>query len=161
MPHLVILYTGQLDAEVNMTPLCRQLADAMLTVQDEAGQQVFPTGGTRVLAYPAAHYAVADGGAAGRAAAASVPSTVTSTDPGNDPSTDPGDYAFVYLNLRMGRGRTEATQQRAGQALLSVVQAFFAPVMARRHIGITLQIDVGAEVFDAKHSNLHPLFNKA
>jgi 5-carboxymethyl-2-hydroxymuconate isomerase len=161
MPHLVILYTGQLDAEVNMTPLCRQLADAMLTVQDEAGQQVFPTGGTRVLAYPAAHYAVADGGAAGRAAAASVPSTVTSTDPGNDPSTDPGDYAFVYLNLRMGRGRTEATQQRAGQALLSVVQAFFAPVMARRHIGITLQIDVGAEVFDAKHSNLHPLFKKA
>jgi len=165
MPHLVILYTGQLDAEVNMTPLCRQLADAMLTVQDEAGQQVFPTGGTRVLAYPAAHYAVADGGAAGRAAAASVPSTVTSTDPGTVPSTvpstDPGDYAFVYLNLRMGRGRTEATQQRAGQALLSVVQSFFAPVMVRRHIGITLQIDVGAEVFDAKHSNLHPLFNKA
>lgn len=157
MPHLVILYTGQLDAEVSMTLLCRQLADAMLTVQDEAGQQVFPTGGTRVLAYPAAHYAVADGGAAGRAAAASIPSTVTSTDPGKDP----GDYAFVYLNLRMGRGRTEATQQRAGQVLLSVVQAFFAPVMARRHIGITLQIDVGAEVFDAKHSNLHPLFNKA
>ena len=157
MPHLVILYTGQLDAEASMTLLCRQLADAMLTVQDEAGQQVFPTGGTRVLAYPAAHYAVADGGAAGRAAAASIPSTVTSTDPGKDP----GDYAFVYLNLRMGRGRTEATQQRAGQVLLSVVQAFFAPVMARRHIGITLQIDVGAEVFDAKHSNLHPLFNKA
>jgi 5-carboxymethyl-2-hydroxymuconate isomerase len=32
--------------------------------------------------------------------------------------------------------------------------------MAQRHIGITLQIDVGPEVFDAKHSNLHPLFNK-
>ena len=61
----------------------------------------------------------------------------------------------------MGRGRTEATQQRAGQALQSVVQAVFAPTMAQRHIGITLQIDVGAEVFDAKHSNLHPLFNKA
>lgn len=165
MPHLVILYTGQLDAEVSMTLLCRQLADAMFTVQDEAGHQVFPTGGTRVLAYPAAHYAVADGGAAGRAAVASVPSTVTSTvtstDHGKDPGADPGDYAFVYLNLRMGRGRTEATQQRAGQVLLSVVQVFFAPVMARRHIGITLQIDVGAEVFDAKHSNLHPLFNKA
>ena len=67
MPHLVILYTGQLDAEVRMTALCRELADAMLSVQDEAGQQVFPTGGTRVLAYPAPHYAVADGGAAGRA----------------------------------------------------------------------------------------------
>ena len=142
MPHLVILYTGQLDHEVNMTTLCRQLADAMLSVKDEAGQQVFPTGGTRVLAYPAAHHAVADGGAAGRAAGGS------------------GDYAFVYLNLRMGRGRSEATQQRAGESLLAVAKTFFAPVMAQRHIGITLQIDVGPEVFDAKHSNLHPLFNK-
>jgi 5-carboxymethyl-2-hydroxymuconate isomerase len=143
MPHLVILYTGQLDHEVNMTTLCRQLADAMLSVKDEAGQQVFPTGGTRVLAYPAAHHAVADGGAAGRAAGGS------------------GDYAFVYLNLRMGRGRSEATQQRAGESLLAVAKTFFASVMAQRHIGITLQIDVGPEVFDAKHSNLHPLFNKA
>jgi 5-carboxymethyl-2-hydroxymuconate isomerase len=32
--------------------------------------------------------------------------------------------------------------------------------MASMHLGVTLQIDVGAEVFDAKHSNLHPLFNK-
>lgn len=143
MPHLVILYTGQLDHEVNMTTLCRQLADAMLSVKDEAGQQVFPTGGTRVLAYPAAHHAVADGGAAGRAAGGS------------------GDYAFVYLNLRMGRGRSEATQERAGESLLAVAKTFFAPVMAQRHIGITLQIDVGPEVFDAKQSNLHPLFNKA
>ncbi len=140
MPHLVILYTGQLDAEVQMTTLCRQLADAMLTVKAEDGQQVFPTGGVRVLAYPAPHYAVADGGEAGRAAGGT------------------GDYAFVYLNVRMGRGRSEATQQRAGQTLVEVAKTFFAPVMAQRHIGITLQIDVGPEVFDAKHSNIHPLF---
>ena len=142
MPHLVILYTGQLDAELNMTALCRQMADTMLTVQDENGKQVFPTGGTRVLAYPAPHYAVADGGAAGLAAGGT------------------GDYAFVYLNVRMGRGRSPATQQRAGQTLSDVAQAFFAPLMAQRHIGITLQIDEGHEVFDARHSNLHPLFNK-
>ena len=142
MPHLVILYTGQLDAEVSMGTLCQQMAQAMLTVKDDEGKQVFPTGGTRVLAYPAPHYAVADGGAASKAAG------------GN------GDYAFVYLNLRMGRGRSEAIQQRAGQTLLEVAKTFFAPVMAKRHIGVTLQIDVGAEVFDAKHSNLHPLFNK-
>ncbi len=143
MPHLVILYTGQLDQAVNMTSLCRQLADAMLTVKDEAGKQVFPTGGTRVLAYPAPHYAVADGGAAGIAA-------------GGD-----GDYAFAYLNVRMGRGRSETTQQRAGETLLAVAQAFFAPLMDKQHVGVTLQIDVGQEVFDAKHSSLHPLFNKA
>ena len=151
MPHLVILYTGQLDQEVNMTSLCRQLADAMLTVKDESGKQVFPTGGTRVLAYPAAHYAVADGGNAGVAAGAAA--GVTSG--GN------GDYAFAYLNLRMGRGRTEATQKLAGETLLAVAKAFFAPLMATKHMGVTLQIDVGQEVFDAKHSTLHPLFNKA
>lgn len=143
MPHLVILYTGQLDQAVNMSSLCRQLADAMLTVKDESGKQVFPTGGTRVLAYPAPHYAVADGGAAGIAAG------------GN------GDYAFAYLNLRMGRGRSEVTQKLAGDTLLAVVKAFFAPLMTTQHIGVTLQIDVGQEVFDAKHSSLHPLFNKA
>ena len=31
MPQIIIHYTGQLDAEVNMTTLCRQMADAMLT----------------------------------------------------------------------------------------------------------------------------------
>ena len=126
-----------------MKSLCRQLANAMLTVKDESGKQVFPTGGTRVLAYPAPHYAVADGGDAGKAA-------------GGD-----GDYAFVYLNLRMGRGRSEATQQLAGDTLVQVAKEFFAPLLASQHVGVTFQIDVGQEVFDAKHSSLHPLFNKA
>jgi 5-carboxymethyl-2-hydroxymuconate isomerase len=134
MPHLVILYTPNLDAETDMAALCRTLADTMLTVKDEAGKPVFPTGGVRVLAYPAAHSAVADG---------------------------QGDYAFAYLNLRMGRGRSAAVQQQAGQALSAAALAHFAPVLAQRAVGITLQIDEGPEVFDAKHSTLHPLFNKA
>ena len=37
---------------------------------------------------------------------------------------------------------------------------YFAELFAKRHIGITLQVDVGAEVFDSKHSNIHPLFAK-
>jgi 5-carboxymethyl-2-hydroxymuconate isomerase len=134
MPHLVLLYTPNLETELDMSGLCRSLADAMLTVRDEAGAQVFPIGGTRVLAYPAAHFAVADGS---------------------------GDFAFCWLNLRMGRGRSEATQQAAGQAVLEAARARFAPVLERRRVGLTLQVDVGAEVFDAKFGNLHPLFNKA
>jgi 5-carboxymethyl-2-hydroxymuconate isomerase len=98
MPHLVILYTGQLDTETNMKVLCRDLADAMLTVVDEAGKQVFPTGGTRVLAYPAPHYAVADGGTAGRQAAQFD----------SNPHGGSEDYAFVYLNVRMGKGLNSA-----------------------------------------------------
>ena len=133
MPHVVILYTPNLESETDMTALCRALADVMLTVRDEAGAQVFPTGGTRVLAYPAAHCAVADGS---------------------------GDFAFCWLNLRMGRGRSEATQQAAGRALTDAAKAHLAPLLARRAVGLTLQVDVGAEVFDAKFGNLHPLFAK-
>jgi 5-carboxymethyl-2-hydroxymuconate isomerase len=133
MPHLVILYTPNLESETDMTALCRTLANAMLSVRDETAAQVFPTGGTRVLAYPAAHFAVADGS---------------------------GDHAFCWFNLRMGRGRSEATQRAAGQTLADAAKQHFAPVMARRAVGLTLQVDVGDEVFDAKFGNLHPLFAK-
>ncbi|KAF1071042.1 5-carboxymethyl-2-hydroxymuconate Delta-isomerase [Variovorax sp.] len=135
MPHLVILYTPNIEAETDMSALCRTLADTMLEQRDEAGKPVFPTGGTRVLAYPAAHYAVADGQA---------------------------DYAFVYLNLRMAAGRSEAVKKKAGDALLAKVRSHFEPVFSQRHIGITLQIDESpGQVYDGKHSNLHPLFNKS
>ena len=134
MPHLVILYTPNLDAATDMTALCRALADTMLAVQDESGQQVFPTGGTRVLAYPAAHHAVADG---------------------------QRDYAFVYLNLRMGTGRTDATKKRAGDAILARATAHFDSIMKERLVGITVQVDESpGQVYDGKHSNLHPLFQK-
>ena len=131
MPHLVLLYTGNLDTETDMPGLCRRLADAMLTVRDETGSQVFPTGGVRVLAYPAAHWAVADG---------------------------QRDYAFLYLNLRMGRGRSDAVKQMAGERLSAAAREQLAPLFERRLLGMTLQIDEGPEVFDSKHSTIHPLF---
>ncbi len=143
MPHLVLYYTPNLDAHTDMTALCQALAQTMLGVRDEDDKQVFPTGGVRVLAYPAAHYAVADGGAAGRAAGGS------------------GDYGFIYLNLRMGRGRSSAVQQAAGQALEATALAHLRPAMAALPVGVTLQIDEGPEVFDAKNSTLHPLFKKS
>lgn len=134
MPHCVILYTPNVESKTDMTRLCRSMADAMLGVLDENGRQVFPTAGTRVLAYPAAHYAVADG---------------------------KGDYSFVYLNVRMGAGRSDAVKKMAGDRLLACVKEHFAPVFEKELIGITLQIDESpGQVYDAKHSTLHPLFNK-
>jgi 5-carboxymethyl-2-hydroxymuconate isomerase len=133
MPHVVILYSGNLEAETDVGALCRSLAATMRELRDDAGQPVFPIGGIRVLAYPAAHHAVADGEA---------------------------DRAFCYLNLRMGRGRTAAVQQRAGEALAAATRAHFAPLLARRALGLTLQVDEGPEVFDAKLGNLHDLFRK-
>jgi 5-carboxymethyl-2-hydroxymuconate isomerase len=134
MPHCVILYTPNIEAKTDVSALCRKLADTMLTILDEAGKQVFPTGGTRVLAYPAAHYAVADG---------------------------KGDYGFMYVNVRMGAGRSEAVKKDAGDQLLQVVKDHFAAILDRELIGITLQIDESpGQVYDGKHSSLHPLFNR-
>jgi 5-carboxymethyl-2-hydroxymuconate isomerase len=128
MPHIVIHYTAPLAAETDFSRLCRGLADAMLAQRDEAGKPVFPPGGVRVYAVAAEHHAVGDGAY---------------------------DDAFVYLNLRMARGRSPAVVQRVGAALAEVTRAHFAPLLATRPLGLTFQVDEGAEVFDAKLGNLH------
>lgn len=155
MPHLVILYTPNLDKPadqggVEMSALCRVLADTMIAQQDEVGKSVFPKGGVRVLAYPATHFAVADGGEQGG------PGGLAAGYKGSNAG-----YAFVYLNLRMGRGRSTQVHESVGRALEACVKSFFAEQLATRPIGLTLQIDEGPEVFDAKNSSLHPLFNKS
>jgi 5-carboxymethyl-2-hydroxymuconate isomerase len=133
MPHLVILYTPQLDRETDMTALCRKLADTMLALRDEQGAPVFPIGGTRVLAYPAAHHATTDGS---------------------------GDHAFCWFNLRMAKGRSADVHRRCGEALVEAARNHLAPVLASRPVGLTLQVDEGPEVFDGKFGNLHALFAK-
>ncbi|MFP6851043.1 MAG: 5-carboxymethyl-2-hydroxymuconate isomerase [Pseudomonas sp.] len=134
MPHLVLLYTPELEQQADISNLCRALADCMLEQRDESGKAVFPTGGTRVLAFPAAHYAVADG---------------------------KGDYTFLYANLRMGAGRSASVHKTVGDNLLAVLRAHLDELVQQRPMGITLQIDESpGQVYDAKHSSLHPLFNK-
>ncbi|NWL47454.1 5-carboxymethyl-2-hydroxymuconate isomerase [Pseudomonas hunanensis] len=134
MPHLVLLYTPDLEAEADIPGLCRALADCMLEQRDDTGKTVFPTGGTRVLAYPAAHCAVADG---------------------------QGNYGFLYANLRMGTGRSAGVHKTVGDSLLKVLKERLGALLEQRPIGLTLQIDESqAQVFDAKHSSLHPLFNR-
>jgi 5-carboxymethyl-2-hydroxymuconate isomerase len=99
---------------------------------------VFPTGGVRVLAYPAAHSAVSDG----------TRDATLGTD------------AFVYLHLNMKAGRSAATHKAVGDALMDIVKVQLAEVFAKRHIGVTLQITEGAEVYDTRWSNIHPLYTK-
>ena len=131
MPHVTIQYTANLDPEARMGALCAALAETICAQRDAEGKRLFPVGGTRVLAYPAAAYAVADGAA---------------------------DRAFVYLNVRIAPGRPADRVAATGEALMAVVRSHFGALFASRPLGITLQIDEGAPVFDAKHSNLHPLF---
>lgn len=143
MPHIVVLYTCNLEREADIGGLCRTLADTLLAQRDESGVAVFPRGGTRVFAYPSAHHAVSDGGEAGRAA-------------GED-----GDYGFVYINLRMGLGRSIAVKQGTGDALVAAAKASLAPLLAKKRVGVTLQIDESpGQVYDGKLGNLHDLFWK-
>jgi 5-carboxymethyl-2-hydroxymuconate isomerase len=131
MPHVNIQYSANLGPEAGMDALCMTLAEVIVAQRDGKGERVFPIGGTRVLAYPAPHFAVADGRP---------------------------DRAFVYLQVRIAPGRERALVTAAGEAMMAAVRGHFATLFATRAIGITLQIDEGAPVFDAKHSTLHPLF---
>ena len=131
MPHVTIQYTANLDPEARIDALCATLAEVICAQRDDAGQRLYPIGGTRVLAYPAQAYAVADGAP---------------------------DRAFCYVNARIAPGRPRQRVQATGEALGAAVKAHFAAIFASRPVGITLQIDEGAPVFDLKHSNLHPLF---
>jgi 5-carboxymethyl-2-hydroxymuconate isomerase len=132
MPHLTILHSPALDADTDLGALCRRLADVLVAQRDEAGSAVFPPGGVRVLAMPATHAAVADG---------SLPAA-----------------GFLYLNLRIGRGRSAALHRQVGDALADAVRAHLQPLLVTRPLGVTLQIDEGAEVYDAKLGNLHAHF---
>ncbi len=133
MPHVVLQYTANLESEVDFPVLCREIAQALTGQKDEAGRQVFPIGGTRVLAYPARHHAVADG----------------------------GDHGFCYINVRIAPGRSDAMKKAAGDALLELAQKHFVAAFGKHHVGVTIQIDESpGQVYDAKHSNLHPLFKK-
>jgi 5-carboxymethyl-2-hydroxymuconate isomerase len=134
MPHITLHYTANLEADVDIPGLCGALAQAMLELKDEAGGRLFPIAGTRVLAYPTPCYAVADG---------------------------KDDYAFCYINMRIAAGRSDAMKKRAGDALLERATAYFASVFEKKPVGVTIQIDEApGQVYDAKHSNLHPLFSK-
>jgi 5-carboxymethyl-2-hydroxymuconate isomerase len=142
MPHIVIHYTPNLELKTDMSALCRSLADAMLNLPVEVlsdpssgGKPIFPVGGTRVFAVPAAHYAVADG----------------------KPPADK-EYGFVYINLRMAKGRSAAVHTLVGETVAAAVKRHFAPLLAAHLVGVTFQIDEGHEVFDLKYSSLHPYF---
>ena len=128
MPHLDIQYTANLDALADMGQLCKTLAASLVALRGEDGvAPLFPVAGTRVMAWPAPHFAVADG---------------------------KHDRAFIYMNLLITPGRSEALKKRAGDALLAAASAHLDPVFAQHALGLTLQIDEGAPVYEGKRNNL-------
>ena len=127
MPHLDIQYTANLEADADMTGLCRALCATLVGLRNDAGEPVFPLTGTRVMAWPAATYAVAVG---------------------------PPDRAFIYLLLRIKPGRSDAIKKKAGDALLAAALAHLKPVFAQHAVGLTLEVDEGAHIYEGKQNNL-------
>ncbi|ELX11096.1 putative 5-carboxymethyl-2-hydroxymuconate isomerase [Janthinobacterium sp. HH01] len=126
MPHLKIEYTANLDAHADIGELCKTLSHTLVTLKDDQGAPVFPLLGTRVLAYPAAQYAVADG-EQGR--------------------------AFVYLNMRITPGRSDALVKTVGDAVLAAAQAHLAPALDKLPLRLTLHIDATPPGYEGKFSS--------
>ena len=127
MPHLRIEYTANLEEELRIDELCEHLRATLVGTLDDSGAPVFPITGTRVLAWSAQRFAVADGAP---------------------------DRAFVWLQLRINAGRSAVLKKKVGDTLMAAVDAWFAPIAAVRPLGLRLQIDEGAEVYDGKLNNL-------
>ncbi|MBW8721793.1 MAG: 5-carboxymethyl-2-hydroxymuconate isomerase [Polaromonas sp.] len=128
MPHLNIEYTANLDDATDIGALCKTLAAALVALRGEDGAApLFPVAGTRVMAWPAPHFPVADG---------------------------QPDRAFIYLNLLITPGRSEALKKRAGDALLAAAGEHLEAVFAQHAVGLTLQIIEGHPVYEGKRNNL-------
>ncbi len=127
MPHLKIDYCANLDGRTDMGALCLALSARLAALRSPEGAPIFPLAGTRVLACPAPHHAVADGR---------------------------DDFSFVYLNFRITPGRSRALVEAVGEALLATVRSHFAPLQGQCALGVTLHIDEIAPAFEGKFSNL-------
>lgn len=127
MPHLSVEYSANLDATGRIEALCRELAQCLDTARDDT-RKVFPTGGIRVRALRCDHYCIADG-------------TL--------------DAAFVHLDLKIARGRSEVVRRATGDALLEVLNAHFADVFAQRGLALSVEINEFNDLGTWKRNNLH------
>ena len=90
---------------------------------------LFELGAVRVRARPCPHYAVAD-----RLA----------------------ENAFADMILRIGTGRSVEDKKAIGQALMRGAEAHFAPLLARPHFALTLEVQEISSEFSWKTNAIHP-----
>ena len=63
------------------------------------------------------------------------------------------DNAFVHVLLRIGHGRSAAQQAALGERAFQALRDALAPEMARRPLGLSLQVEEADAVLNYKHSN--------
>ena len=104
--------------------------DEFIKIAHEAALDtgVFKLGALRTRASCRAHYMIADGAP---------------------------DNAFVYVELRVGHGRSTETLNRAGEALFAAMGRYLDPVFEAQPIGLSLEIIEINPKLSFKRNNTH------
>lgn len=63
------------------------------------------------------------------------------------------DNAFVHVLLRIASGRSEADRKAAGERVFATVQKDLADLMARRPLGLSVQMEESDGIVNLKTSN--------
>jgi 5-carboxymethyl-2-hydroxymuconate isomerase len=113
MPHLIVEYSANLEDRIDIAGLCETLRATA------AAHEAFPMPGVRVRAYPAHHFAIADG----------------------DPK-----HGFIDIGVRLREGRPADVKRDATDTLFAAVRGFLAQVMETHSIALSLEMrDIAAE----------------
>jgi 5-carboxymethyl-2-hydroxymuconate isomerase len=67
------------------------------------------------------------------------------------------DNAFIHVQARIGKGRTEEVRQKAAEHIFARLKTETAEVFAKRPLGLTLEIVEIDPVGSLKHNNLHEI----
>ena len=90
---------------------------------------LFELGAIRVRARACAHYAIAD----------QMP-----------------ENAFADMVLRIGQGRDDADRRAIGAALMQAAEVHFAPLLARPHFALSLEVQEISAPFSWKTNTIYP-----
>ena len=123
MPHLVIQYSENIEPRIDMKQLCNQLNNTM------CASDLFPKGGVRVRAYPAAAYSIAD---------------------------QHQKNTFIDLVLRIGAGRTQDQKREFGQILINQVSETCSDLLKEPHFALSLEIIEIDPDLSWKVNTIHP-----
>ncbi|MEO4044853.1 5-carboxymethyl-2-hydroxymuconate Delta-isomerase [Hoeflea sp. CAU 1731] len=94
---------------------------------------LFETGAIRVRAHACDHYAIAD---------------------------DHPDDAFVHLDIRIGKGRTEEDKRMLGQAVFDRAAEDLAPLLETPHLALSLYLTEVSPEASWKKNAIHRRFRK-
>lgn len=114
MPHLIVEYSENLEKALDMSAFCKCLRVAATAIE------AFPNAGIRVRAFPARHYAIADGNPA---------------------------HGFIDISVRLRAGRTEDVKKAAVDQLFAAATEFVGPYMDNNPLALSLEMrDIDPEL---------------